>query len=418
MKTFLLFTLFSLNLFAVQTQTQPVIPQEEGKLYNEIVKLHEEKPLEALELFKQLEGEYSAAFDYLRAVIYMQQDKPQEAQKNFEAALKKLPTFHDAHLAMVKLLFDNQQSAQALPHLMAIVKLGRADGNTWKSVAQCHLNTKNPEAAWFAIQQARIFLPNDEKLDKVILNIRLEQEKYEEAISLIKAMLDKTPKDRKLWLNLIHACIQSDKEKEALQNLEVFSRLFEMSATEQITLADLYFNAGLHKDAAKHYLGLAEKKDISKSALLRCARGLIAAEQTQKALDILKLKNEKEWTLEHKEQLFILRGEIFRSMDKQDEALTEFNKVLKYNSLNPRALYFIADIHQQNKRFDDALDFYSRAQKDPAYTVASLLNTSRIYLLKKQYRLAEKTAYQATTIDNSPSTKNFYQQVKAFSTKH
>ncbi|NQZ59018.1 MAG: tetratricopeptide repeat protein, partial [Lentisphaeraceae bacterium] len=365
-------------------------------------------------LFSELKGEYSAAFDYLKALIYTQMDNNKDAQVNFKKALKKLPTFYHAHLAMVKINFDNQLSKKALVHLMEIIKLGRADGNIWKSVAQCHLDTNNAEAAWYAIQQARVFLPNDEHLDKVILNIRIEQEKYPEVISLLKNMLSKKPQERQLWMSLIHAYIQSDKHQDALQNLEIFSRLFKMTASEELTLADLYFNAGFPKDAAKHYLVLAQQKDISNQSLLRCARGLISSNQSNQALTILNMERNIKWSTVLKEQLHILRGEIYKEQNKTKQALLEFNNVLKYNSLNARALYFIADIHQKNKHYDKALNFYSRAQKDRTYTVAALLNSARIYLLKKQYGMAEKTAHQAVDLDDSASTKNFYNQIKAF----
>ena len=225
--------IYSTASAASLNSAEPIIKADESKLYNNIVTSYEQKKYnEALKHFTKLKTPHSAAFDYLKGIIYLEQKQYSNAEKAFHQALKKMPQFIRPHQALIKTYFDSDRAVKALPHLSEIIKQGRANGNTWKSLAEIQLNEKNYDAAWHAIQQARIFSPQDQNLENILLDIRLQQENYREAIPMLKAAIDKNPQQRQLWLSLSSCLLKTDKTSEARLNLELFSRLLNCAATK------------------------------------------------------------------------------------------------------------------------------------------------------------------------------------------
>ena len=92
--------------------------------------------------------------------------------------------------------------------------------------------------------------------------------------------------------------------------------------------------------------------------------------------------------------------------------MNEFMEVLKYNSLNGRALYLIAESYQKAGKSNDALEYYQRAQQNDYYRVYSLHSQARIHALEKDYQNALKCARQAVNFEDSEANRSFYNQIK------
>ena len=414
MKFIFLFTFLSSSLVAQLHDDKPVLSAEENTIYRQLLKLYEAEPQAALKLYEKVKPDASAAFDYLKGVIYMQQKHHSKAISSFEQAIKKLPDYYHAHQALVELHLGNDKPDKAMPHLLKTIQLGKANGTTWKRLAKIHLQQERLETAWHALQQVEIFLPQDKELANARLQIRLQQQKYPQAISMLKLRIDKKPGQRENWLWLIQSYLAIDKNDLALRHLQLFERLFKLNKKERLNLADLYYNNAFYKDAATHYQWLADKQQLAPQALLRCSRALLNSGNSDNVLQLLKAENSK-WTAGQLESFHMIRAEAFLDKNQHHKALKEFSKVIKFNSFNTRAFYFIAELYRQDGKTAKALDFYNRASKDKRYAAAALQQSARLYMFNKQPTAATEAALRSLEYDNSKEARKFYEQIKNFS---
>ena len=106
---------------------------------------------------------------------------------------------------------NKNDSKKALKHLFEIVKAGRADGQVWKSIASCHLNNGSFLSAETALENARVFAPDDSSLDEIFLNIYIQQENYSKVLPLARELSKKFPNEKKYWLTIISTLQSQDK---------------------------------------------------------------------------------------------------------------------------------------------------------------------------------------------------------------
>jgi tetratricopeptide (TPR) repeat protein len=410
---YLLLIFLSFSLGAAQPLgTEPVIPAKEAALYRESVALLNEKPTEALSKLQAAKADSSAAFDFLRGVAHQRLKQANDAEKNFQKALAKFPRFYQARLALSAIYLNREQTQKALTQMLEIVKLGMADGALWKNIAFCHLERKNYHAAWEAIRQARVFLPEEKSLDRLCLDIRLRQEDYAQARNLAAELLDKNPQEKQLWMTLVQCLLQLDKNRQALLNLELCDRLLGLNASERKLLGDLAYNEGLYGKAAENYLKIEGDENLSGDLELRAAHAYSSLGKPEKVIETLK-NEDKNLSPAQKEQRHQLRAAAYEQLQQSENALAEYRLALQYNALNALCLFKIAEFSEAAGDTESALDFYSRAQKDPRYRAAALLRKARIHLLEGRKRDALRDAQDALNHENTPANRAFLEQIKA-----
>ena len=127
---------------------------------------------------------------FLQAVIFIDLQMEKRAVTFLQKSLEKFPTFYQARLTLAQLLLKANNYKDALPQLIEVVKLGRADGAIWKNISVCHLELKKYDSAVLALNQARIFTPDDKSLDQALLNIYIRQQNFVKTEELAKQMID------------------------------------------------------------------------------------------------------------------------------------------------------------------------------------------------------------------------------------
>lgn len=408
MKVLILTLFLSLGLSAQIQFQEPSIPAEQGKLYKEIIALRSSAPQEALSKFSELPENYSAAFDYLRAVILIDQKLENRAKTFLKQALKKLPSFYQARLTLAQICLKNKEYKEALPELLEIIKLGRADSSIWKNISFCHLELKNYGAAKAALIQAKVFLPNNENIDKALLNIYMEMEEYNKAEKLAEKLLDTNKDDKLYWQIYIKSLLANKKNKQALFHQDLVTRLFKADDQDLKLLADLYYNEQIYLKAAPIYLKI--QGSLAGRATLMAARSYTYANDFEKVPGIL--KSTKLLSPSEKAEFYMLQGQAYLKLNKAEEALKSLLNALTFNSQDSYVQFLIAEIYEKDEQFDNALDYYSRAAKNKKFFVSAKLRKARIYISLNLNQNALKEVQAVKQVDNSESTASFLKYLK------
>ena len=408
MKTLILLLITASSLVAEIKYQEPVIPADQGKLYNEIVELRKTSPKEAMAKFSTLPQDYSPAFDFLKAVIMIDQGLKNRAKIHLKTALKKLPSFYQARITLAQLLLQELNHKEALPELIEIVKLGRADGKIWKFISVCHYELKNFEAAKTALNQTKIFLANDAELDKALLNIYIQQEDFLNAEKLAGKLLDKYPTEQTYWSIYIQSLVNNDKHKKALNYLQLYVNEFKATDDDLKKLADLYFNEKIYLKAASIYLKVEGK--LSGKALIQAARSYVYIQEYQRVIGILKSLDSL--TPSEKSEFYLLKGQAFAKLGDTNRALQSFLNASKFDTQNSYTHFYTAELYESNEEYSKALDFYDRAAKNNRFFISAKLRKARIYINLNQNDKALQEVEEVREVDQSQSTVNFYNYLK------
>lgn len=409
MKIFLCLFILTSGLIAEVKYQEPVIPAEEAKIYNEIIALRKNDLKTALDKFAELPQNYSAAFDYLKAVILLELKLDNRAVTFLKLALKKLPTFYQARQTLAQILLNQSEYKSALPELLEIIRLGRADGQTWKNISYCHLELKNYGAAESALNQARIFLTDDDSLDKALLNIYMSTQEFQKAGLLAEKLLDKYKEEKQFWTIYIQCLLADGKQKKALFHQEIMTRAFKPEEQDLKLLADLYYNEGIYLKAAQTYLKV--EGSLSGKSTLMAARSFSYANDYRKVIGIL--KSTKDLSPANKAEFYTLQGQAHLHLEQHKEALSCLLNAVKYDSQNNSAHFSIAEIYEKSEQFEQALDFYSRASKNTNYFVSAKLRKARIYINLNQNIKALKEVEAVKAVDDSETTEQFLKYLKS-----
>ena len=413
MKIFITLFLMNLTIFG-QNAFEPVIPASEASIYREISGLVKDKPEEALKKISLLDKSRSAAFDYLAGVLLHQKNEIVAAEEAFLIALKKFPQFYRVHQSLSIIYLNKNDSKKALKHLFEIVKSGRADGQIWKSVASCYINNGSLDAAEKALENARVFAPDDSTLDDIFLNIYVRQEDNSKVLTLARELSEKFPKEKKYLLMMISALQSQGKSKEALKHFLLYERLFEMENTQMMQLAIMLFNEQLYNQAVDRFSKV--RGELQNDAILKKAICFSQIDEHDKVIDTLSTKFVNASPQEN-ENFYLLRGNAFLAKDDLHAAEKEYLEALSYNSLNAQVNFNLAQIHETNKDYEKALDRYQKAANNELYAASSYIRKATIYFYQKEYRLALSEAGKARDIDASPAIESFYNQLVKLSGK-
>ncbi|MCM8535291.1 MAG: tetratricopeptide repeat protein [Lentisphaeraceae bacterium] len=409
---YLTFIFSALTLFG-QSPQEPVVPAKEVPTYRKVVESIKSNPAEAQKLLDAMPATRSAIFDYLEGALLFNAEQGKKAEAHFLKAIEKFPDFFRAHESLSAFYLQEEIYDKALDHLFKVVKFGRAGESTWKNIAYSHINNGNFKAAEEALENVRIFTPKDKTLDATFLDLFLQQNDYKRALPLAMELLDKNSKEKKYWHAVISCYQYVENSKEALRHFLLYDRLFDLTNDEKMRLAGMLYNDGLYKQAGEYY-GQVTGKLQSKALLNKASCALEM--QDYKALLITLKEPLQKATPDQQEKYFLLKGNSFLALDDSKNALKAFEQALKFNSTNFTVNFQLAQIYDDMKQYDKALDRYERASKGTYYASSALMRKARIHLLKKESKQALEAAERALQIDDSKQVKSFYNRVKQLAT--
>lgn len=246
--------------------------------------------------------------------------------------------------------------------------------------------------------QANVLLkkhPNKIQLFKIVSMLYLQNNKFSDAIEVMKELLNILPKDIDTLINTGVAYYQLDKFNRSIEFLEKAKKL-------GIKKQQVYYNLGKvyqkknHIDEAIKYFKLSLKfdsKDID--TLLNLGNIYLTYSNTSKAKkiyeDLVKIKS-------NDPNIYHDLGIIFTKLGKIDQAIQNYLNAEKLNSTNPLTYYNLGTLYNSKFSFKKSKLYYKKSIELNPNSYNSYYNLAWVQTLVKEYDSAIENYKKAINV--------------------
>lgn len=406
-----------LGSFGVNTRIEPEITREEATLFSELADIIGTDPNAAIaRLRAAITPQSSAALDYTLGSLLLQQGDMAGAIRNYEAAIRKFPSFMRAYKNLGLALIQSNRFEEAIPMLVKAIELGDGDGNTFGLLGFAYLSTDRPRSALDAYRMAHMLLPGNRDW-KVGLAQSLNQiGDYQQAAAILRELIQAHPDHIPFYLNRANALIAMGREMEAATHLEIVKRLGGANVATLRLLGDIYLNAFMPQLAAENYmLALAHRDGMPVSQALLSARNLVMFAAFDEAQDLISKIYEvagRDLSDEDRVNLLNISAEIALSRGDDAEAAELLEQVIAIEPLNGRALILLGNYYNRIGNIEEAAFFYERAATIASVQVDALIQHARMLVGARQYAQAVTLLELAQSIRPAQNVENYLNAVR------
>lgn len=420
---------------------EPKVSPEESRMLVKIRELFEaskfkEAETELIRFIKEVEAptdpekqpqEISAAMVFVLGNLYFSADRTDEARRAFLEAIRRFPNFRRAHVNLGYLYISKEEFDKAMAHFQQAVSLGEGNPRVFGLLGYTYLLKGKPLAAENAYRQAYLLGPDSRDWKLGLAQALIQQEKMEEASSLLGTLIEEYPEDRDLWLQQTNALLAQEKKLEAAVNLEVLRMKGLASESELTLLGNLYMDQEEPQLALYAYtaaMNKGERFDVERS--LKSARILNDYGYPDKAeAFVVQIRAKAGTSLSEKDQTdlelveakiaqsagdLVRVGEVLESLVKRDptngEVLTELGN--HYAALSKSE-------ENEERRAELIVDAKTNLQlaagiESSAY--AGNLALGQLLVRERQYIQAMPALDKAIALKPSDSLKNYVSRVR------
>lgn len=291
-------------------------------------------------------------FFYVLGILYLQLGKQEDALKSWKAAARLNDQNAQIHFDMGMLYFTMEQRKKAISELSRAISFYTLPGQNGdkaqalKYLGEAYFEEGNFLAAYDAWSRASTLQPEDLELKTDLAAVLLKRGQFDEAIRLLRKVLEKNAEYLKAVLNLGIAYYETGQFDQAYQYLQL---ALQKSETEKPSffsrnqyadihqyLGDIYFKGNKLSEALSHYKTVCEIKptvDCHK----RLGEALSQAGEWDAAIQ------QFAWVLQQEKQdpdVYGLLGTAFAQKGRVEDALSVFREGLRYAKNNQQGAQF------------------------------------------------------------------------------
>ncbi|TNC92883.1 MAG: hypothetical protein CSH36_02225 [Thalassolituus sp.] len=336
----------------------------------------------------------SASMALMRGQIYLANNKDKKAIEYLAKAVKSRPDFAPSQRSLGLAYLRSDQGDQARPHLQRAIELGDQSAQLYGQLAYLNLQSGYAASAVAGYQQALFLDADNEEWSKGLLYALTRAQALPQAQAMVEQMLEKRSDDPELWLLRSQIALQQDNPVVALSSLESALSLGNNKPANMITAAQLHLTSGSPERAVEL---MTSDQNISKGVTdahentLVQAAAWLAQQQQWKTLQTLLSRTEKaKLSAPAKAQLAVSRARM--AMFRNDFAGAE--KSLKHaigqDPTQGEAIMTLADLLRGQKRYQQAIMYYQRAEPLPGLEERALLGQAQAEIEQSNYDSALK----------------------------
>lgn len=408
-------------LFSGTQNVEPTVSREEADVIQETVTLTEENLDRAIEFLKtKITSVSTPAFDFSLGNLYFQADKLQEAECAYKEAIRKQPNFMRARANLVHVLVSKDKIDEAIEQFKMVLLWGRPRPSTFTLMGYVFLLRNEPVPAEGAYRQAILLEPDDINAYLGLTKSLLMQERYRESIPLLQQLLEKYPRRKELWFLLANAHLSLEKPDRAITALECAKRLNVATPEALATLGDLYLNRNQPEQALCAYEVVFSQEDFLPERMLRAVEGFLMLRDTARSAVLIKkvLQGEDQGmislTPQQIKKIRFLEAWMASIKGDFDSARKAYKKLLESDPLNGKALLSLGDLYRQEKKQEEALICYERAERVSDTAVEALLRQAQIEVDRGGYARAVELLEAAQKLKPQQSVARYLEQVRRF----
>ena len=400
---------FLLEQVAVQdSQTQAQLASTESRFAARLQPLLAAQDHQAiLNAFTERDIEQdSAALRQLRGQVLISLKQYAEAEKALTSALQLMPDLALAHRSLSMVYMVNKDYRKAQQHLTRTIELGVADAQVYGQLAFVNLQLHQGASAISGYQTALFLEPNSPQWQQGLLYALINAQSFSQAQALLDEMLQQQPTNADLWLQRGQIALKQGRSEQALSSLE--SALFYAHADATsgsfgpenvITLAQLHVQVGSAQRAVDllgtNLSGLlangsshqSETQGQAFTAIDQVCQWLVYNQRWEELAQLLNKITAKRSQIS---SYFASRFDVYTSKlalqkGQTQQAQKSLMSSVKADPANGEALLTLAKLMQSNKRPEQAVHYYVRAQGLTSYKERALLGHAQIEIDRQRY---------------------------------
>ncbi len=395
---------------------EPTVSAKEAGILADAAVVGATNATEAVALLRKRDlSKASAALDFAVGNFQFQTNLLAEAEVSYQDAITKLPTFRNARKNLGRVYLLGGQEAKAVTVCQALVEEGLADADVFLLLGHGLALQLHWVPAETAYRQALLLKTDSDDARSGLARCLVQQERYREARSLLRTMLESVPAREELWSLLANVNIALDESDDAIRALETARRLGCCSHSMLGLLGDLYLNAERAADAVASYeeAGMAGWRDHSR--MLRAVEGLIMINEAAGAAAILdSLKGDArilaDPVLELKQMR--LEAELAALQGNTETAVTLFRVLIERDPLNGKALLRQGELLQEQGDLGGAELSYERAGRLEGVQVDALVKRAQLAVQRERFDAAVNLLEAAEAIESRPNVARYLTQVR------
>ncbi len=404
--------------YGVNSEIEPRVMADEVALLEKVRPLMAENlPAAEAMLIEQMKPNASAMLDFTLGGIQFQQNKLPEALENYRKAVTKFPGFRRAwrNLGLIHVrMAAYDDSIQAFTKM---IELGGGDGYAFGLLGFAYSAKEDYQPAEAAYRSALLLQPDNTEWRLGLTRCVFKQQKYEDAATLLDALLARYPDNAQFWLLQAHTYIGMKQPIKAAENLEVIDRLGKSTPDSLHTLSDLYVNEGLMEracDATTRAINVDTAQPMGRplrSAEVLAARGALAP-----AREIVAHVHTV-WggRMEEGDRRKLLKLEARLSLAEganTAETVAVLEEIVMLDPLDGEALMLLGQHYSRQNQPDRAILYYERAESLEAFEVNAKVRHAQVLVAQSRFLDAIPLLRRAQELKPREDIARYLEQVE------
>ncbi len=349
----------------------------------------------------------SAALRQLRGQVLLSLKKYDDAERALQAALQAMPDLALAHRSLSMVYMLKKEYAKARTHLQRSIELGVADAQVYGQLAFVNLQMGQGASAVAGYQQALFLDADNPQWQQGLLYALTNSGALDQAQALVEEMLQTDGDNAGLWLLRSHIALQRDKQKDALNSLEVAFSLGENTPENFAMAAQLHLQQGSSQRAVELLSSNLARMDAgNRESLLATVDQVMAWLAFQKkwkaVSQMLAGLDEVESasiTPFYQARFKVYRAQLALENDDGKQAKRWLTEALKADPTHGEALLALGDLYRRDHQPDQALMYLVRAEALPEFKEQALLSRAQLEIDRKAYPEALRLLRQVARLN-------------------
>lgn len=405
--------------YGINPDVEPRVTADEVEILEKLRPLMGDNKLaEAEKLLKEeIQPESSAILDFTLGSIQFQQERMADALDNYDKAVRKFPSFKRAWRNLGLIQTRSGKFDKAIEAFTEMIKLGGGDAYAYGLLGYAHAARQDFQPAEAAYRQALLLQPENTEWRLGLTRCVFKQEKFEDAATLLDALLARYPDKADFWLLQAQTFLGMKRPLRAAENLEMIDRLGKATLDSQYTLGDVYVSEGLLDLGVRAYqraLELDPKQSMARSiraAEVLAARG--AADTARRLIAIIRKTGGDQ--LEAKDRSKVLKLDSRLSMadgTSNAETVAVLDEIVKLDPLDGEALMLLGQHYSKQNEPDRAIFYYERAAGIEVFEANAKVRQAQVLVRMSRYGEALPLLRRAQEVKPREDVARYLEQVE------
>lgn len=331
----------------------------------------------------------SAALLYLLGHVYMMQEQTLPAETAFRAALGPLPDYVRVHESLGLLFLLTERPDDARRHLARAAALGLNTPNLHGALGYINQQDQNYWGAVSAYQNAMMLEPDNRQWQQGLLFSLAQSRQHASALTLVEQMLQDYPDEADLWLFRSQMSLLADDHDAALSSLETALRLGNDAPANMQVAATLHMERGSIERAVE-LLGLGHSQGIEYPFMDQALRWLAMKGEWERLEELLIAMRPDSEALNAEQRSRFLTREASLHLQKEEaaSARSSLQQAIELDPANAEALMALANIHRENRNYNQADMLYQRASADELYRENAWISMAQLAIDQDNFERA------------------------------